>query len=134
MPIKNQAIYGGFGLQAAGIYDRLDELPTDDEVFGVSAYLAGSTPIGSFTLGRRYAPDDCDRLALDRQADRHGVHPRRRPVPLAVGRAVEGVEANSFRVRSLAGSVVAHGIDHRGRSRGVDVVTGEVRNPRSTAS
>ena len=49
-PIKNQAIYGGFGLQAAGLYDRVDPVE-DDEVFGASVYLAGPTPIGTFTLG-----------------------------------------------------------------------------------
>ncbi len=49
-PIKNQAIYGGFGLQAAGLYDRVDPVE-DDEVYGLSAYLAGPTPIGTFTLG-----------------------------------------------------------------------------------
>jgi NTE family protein len=50
-PVKNQAIYGGFGLQAAGLYDRVDFQVEDDEVYGASAYLAGSTPIGTFTLG-----------------------------------------------------------------------------------
>ena len=51
VPIKNQAIYGGFGLQAAGLYDRVDFQVADDEVYGVSAYLAGQTPLGNFTLG-----------------------------------------------------------------------------------
>ena len=50
VPVKNQAIYGGFGLQAAGLYDRVD-LVADDEIYGVSAYLAGPTPFGTFTLG-----------------------------------------------------------------------------------
>ncbi|MFZ2508311.1 MAG: patatin-like phospholipase family protein [Steroidobacteraceae bacterium] len=51
VPIKNQAIYGGFGVQAAGLYDRVDFLVEDDEVYGASAYLAGPTPLGTFTLG-----------------------------------------------------------------------------------
>ena len=52
VPIRNQAIYGGFGVQAAGIDGRLDEFDnSEEEIFGVSAYLAGPTPIGTFTLG-----------------------------------------------------------------------------------
>lgn len=54
--VKNQAIYGGFGLQAAGLYDRAD-LVEDDEIYGASAYLAGPTPIGTFTLGVGAASD-----------------------------------------------------------------------------
>jgi NTE family protein len=50
-PIRNQAVYGGFGLQAAGLYDRVDFEEEDDDVYGVSAYLAGPTPIGTFRLG-----------------------------------------------------------------------------------
>ena len=46
VPIKNPAIYPGFGLRAAGLYDRVDFEVADDEVYGVSAYLAGPTPIG----------------------------------------------------------------------------------------
>lgn len=49
-PIKGQAIYAGFGLQAAGLYDRVDPVE-DGEVYGASAYLAGPTPIGTFTMG-----------------------------------------------------------------------------------
>jgi NTE family protein len=51
VPVKNQAIYGGFGLQAAGLYERVDFQVPDDEVYGASAYLAGPTPLGTFTLG-----------------------------------------------------------------------------------
>lgn len=51
VPIKNQAIYAGFGLQAAGLYERVDFQVPDDEVYGASAYLAGPTPLGTFTLG-----------------------------------------------------------------------------------
>lgn len=55
--VKNQAIYGGFGLQAAGLYDRVD-LVADDEIYGVSAYLAGPTQFGTFTLGSGFAADN----------------------------------------------------------------------------
>jgi NTE family protein len=56
VPVKNQAIYGGFGLQAAGLYDRVD-LVEDGEVYGASAYIGGPTPIGTFTLGVGAAED-----------------------------------------------------------------------------
>ena len=52
--IKRQAIYGGFGLYVSGLYDRLDLVP-DDEVYGASAYLAASTPIGTINLGIGFA-------------------------------------------------------------------------------
>lgn len=57
VPVKNQAIYGGFGLQVAGLYDRVDLVP-DDEVYGASAYLAGPTQFGTFQLGAGLTPDD----------------------------------------------------------------------------
>ena len=54
--LKNQAIYGGFGLQALGVYDRVDRVE-DDEIYGASAYIGGPTPIGNFTLGIAGASD-----------------------------------------------------------------------------
>ncbi len=57
VPVKNQAIYAGFGLQAAGLYDRVDFV-ADDEIYGASAYLTGPTMFGTFTLGAGVAPDD----------------------------------------------------------------------------
>ncbi len=57
VPVKNQAIYAGFGLQAAGLYDRVDFV-ADDEIYGAAAYLAGPTTFGTFTLGAGVAPDD----------------------------------------------------------------------------
>ena len=54
--LKNQAIYGGFGVQALGAYDRVDRVE-DDEIYGVSAYIGGPTPIGNFTLGIAGASD-----------------------------------------------------------------------------
>ena len=56
VPVKNQAIYGGFGLQAAGLYKRAD-LVADNEIYSVSAYLAGPTKFGTFTLGTGFAED-----------------------------------------------------------------------------
>ena len=56
VPVKNQAIYGGFGLQAAGLYDRVDRVE-DGEVYSASAYLGGPTPIGTFTFGIGAAED-----------------------------------------------------------------------------
>jgi NTE family protein len=51
-PVKNQAIYGGLGLQAVGVYDRLDVAGDDDEViYGGYLFLAGPTVLGTFTLG-----------------------------------------------------------------------------------
>jgi outer membrane protein assembly factor BamA len=55
--IKNQALYAGFGVYAAGLYDRFDGAP-DDEIYGASAYLAGSTPIGSINIGVGYAEEN----------------------------------------------------------------------------
>jgi len=52
-PIKNQAIYAGLGLQAAGLYDRIDVEGRDDreEIYGGYLFLAGPTALGTFTLG-----------------------------------------------------------------------------------
>ncbi len=50
VPVKNQSIYGAFGLQAAGLYDRLDRV-ADGRVYSASAYFGGPTPVGTFTLG-----------------------------------------------------------------------------------
>jgi len=52
--IKNQALFAGFSVYGAGLYDRFDAV-ADDEVYGASAYLAGSTPIGSINLGVGYS-------------------------------------------------------------------------------
>ena len=56
MAVKNQAIYGGVGLQAAGIDDRVDPV-ADDEIYGLSGYIGGPTPIGTLVLGFGVAPD-----------------------------------------------------------------------------
>ena len=54
--VKNQAIYGGVGVQVAGLYDRVDPV-ADDEIFGLSGYIGGPTPIGTLVLGVGVAPD-----------------------------------------------------------------------------
>ena len=60
-PIKNQAIYAGLGLQAAGLYDRLDVEGEDDEViYGGYLFLAGPTAIGTFTLGMGFAEGEAN--------------------------------------------------------------------------
>jgi NTE family protein len=54
-PIKNQAIYAGLGLQAVGLYDRLDVAGNDEEVmYNVYLFLAGPTALSTFTLGAGY--------------------------------------------------------------------------------
>ena len=54
--VKNQAIYAGLGVQAASFYDRVD--PVDDgEIYGLSGYLGGPTPIGTLILGVGVASD-----------------------------------------------------------------------------
>ena len=50
VPVKHQVIYGGFGLQAAGLYDRVDRVE-DGTVYSGSVYLGGPTPIGTFIIG-----------------------------------------------------------------------------------
>jgi hypothetical protein len=50
LPIANQALYGGIGLQAAHVYDRIDSVP-NGELYGVSGYIGWRTPIGTITLG-----------------------------------------------------------------------------------
>ena len=57
VPVKNQGLYLGMGLQAAGLYGRVDRVP-NDEVYGGSLYLGGRTPIGALTLGTAYSDDN----------------------------------------------------------------------------
>ena len=60
-PIKNQAIYGGLGLQAVGLYDRLDVPGDDDEVmYGGYLFVAGPTALGTFTLGAGFADGEAN--------------------------------------------------------------------------
>jgi len=48
--VRNQALYGGLGVQVAGLYYRVDLVP-DGEGYGASAFFGGATPIGALTLG-----------------------------------------------------------------------------------
>jgi hypothetical protein len=56
VPVRHQVVYGGFALQAAGLYDRVDRVD-DGQVYAISTYVGGATPIGSFTLGIGAATD-----------------------------------------------------------------------------
>ena len=50
MPIASQALYGGVGLQAARVYDRVDPVP-NGSLYGLSAYVGGQTPVGTLGVG-----------------------------------------------------------------------------------
>jgi NTE family protein len=50
LAVREQAIYAGIGLQAAGLYERVDLVP-DGEIYSVSLSVGGPTPVGTFTLG-----------------------------------------------------------------------------------
>ncbi len=50
LPIANQALYSGFGIEGGHVYQRVDPVP-DGEVYGVSGYIGGRTPLGTITLG-----------------------------------------------------------------------------------
>ncbi|MBV9724806.1 MAG: patatin-like phospholipase family protein, partial [Gammaproteobacteria bacterium] len=50
LPIANQALYGGFGVEGGHVYERVDPVP-DGELYGVSGYIGGRTPLGTITLG-----------------------------------------------------------------------------------
>ena len=55
-PTRGQALYAGVGLQAAGLYERVDGTP-DDEIYSASLSIGGPTPVGTFTLGVGGSPD-----------------------------------------------------------------------------
>jgi NTE family protein len=50
LPIADQTLYGGIGLQGAHVYERVDPV-ANGSLYGVSAYVGGRTPIGTLTLG-----------------------------------------------------------------------------------
>ena len=50
LPIANQALYSGFGVEGGHVYQRVDPV-ADGELYGVSGYLGGRTPLGTITLG-----------------------------------------------------------------------------------
>jgi len=57
LPIANQTLYGGLGLQGARVYDRVDPV-ANGSLYGVSGYLGGRTPIGTLALGVGKASGD----------------------------------------------------------------------------
>jgi NTE family protein len=50
LPIVNQALYGGFGVEGGHVYQRVDPVP-DGDLYGISGYIGGRTPIGTLTIG-----------------------------------------------------------------------------------
>jgi outer membrane translocation and assembly module TamA len=50
LPIANQALYGGLGVEAGHVHDRVDPV-ADGDLYGISGYLGGRTPIGTLTIG-----------------------------------------------------------------------------------
>jgi hypothetical protein len=50
LAVREQAIYAGIGLQAAGLYERVDLVP-DGEIYSASLSVGGPTPVGTLTLG-----------------------------------------------------------------------------------
>jgi NTE family protein len=50
LPIANQALYGGLGVEGGHVYERVDPV-ADGELYGISGYVGGRTPVGTVTLG-----------------------------------------------------------------------------------
>ena len=50
LPILNQALYGGLGVEAGHVHDRVDPV-ADGGLYGGSVYIGGRTPIGTLTIG-----------------------------------------------------------------------------------
>jgi NTE family protein len=50
IPIASQTLYGGFSLQGGQVYDRVDPVANGD-LYSISTYLGGPTPLGALTLG-----------------------------------------------------------------------------------
>jgi NTE family protein len=50
LPIANQTLYSGFGVEGGHVYDRIDPVP-NGALYGVSGYLGGRTPLGTVTIG-----------------------------------------------------------------------------------
>jgi NTE family protein len=50
MRLKEQDLYGGIGLEAGDLYDRVDPVP-NGRVYSISAFFGGRTPIGTVTFG-----------------------------------------------------------------------------------
>jgi len=50
LPILNQALYGGLGVEGGHVYERVDPV-ADGSLYGISVYIGGRTPVGTVTLG-----------------------------------------------------------------------------------
>jgi len=50
LPIANQALYGGLGVEAGHVRDRVDPV-ADGDLYGISGYIGGRTPVGTLTIG-----------------------------------------------------------------------------------
>ena len=57
LPIVNQALYAGLGVEGGHAYQRVDPVP-DGDLYGISGYIGGRTPIGTVTLGVGKATGD----------------------------------------------------------------------------
>jgi NTE family protein len=56
LAIKNQTLFAGLALQTGRVYQRLDTVP-DGQIYGISAYLGGRTPVGTLAFGLGFATD-----------------------------------------------------------------------------
>jgi len=50
VPIADQALYGGVGVGALHVYERVDPVP-DGTLYGIAGYVGADTPIGTLTFG-----------------------------------------------------------------------------------
>jgi NTE family protein len=50
LPIANQALYGGIGVEGGHVYDRVDPV-ANGGLYGISGYIGGRTPVGTVTIG-----------------------------------------------------------------------------------
>src|SRR5215469_11587136 len=50
LPIANQALYSGVGLEGGHVYQRIDSVPAS-ALYGVSGYIGGRTPVGTLVVG-----------------------------------------------------------------------------------
>ena len=48
--LKEENLYGGLGLQAGDLYERVDPVP-NGRVYSISAFFGGRTPVGTLTFG-----------------------------------------------------------------------------------
>jgi NTE family protein len=56
MAIKKQSLFIGLALQTGRVYQRIDAVP-DGQIYSISGYLGGRTPVGTLALGAGFATD-----------------------------------------------------------------------------